>query len=39
MRAMLTFAEYVHEHYLPHAKQHKKSWQEDGWKTLTINGC
>jgi hypothetical protein len=29
---MLTFAEYAHEHYLPHAKQHKKSWQEDVWK-------
>ncbi len=31
-KGMLTFAEFAREHYLPYAKQHKKSWKEDHWK-------
>lgn len=28
----LTFAAYAEEFYIPHAKMHKKTWQEDVWK-------
>jgi integrase len=32
VRSELTFAEYATEHYLPHAKEHKKTWDDDVWK-------
>lgn len=32
VRGDLTFAEYADEHYLPHAKAHKKTWEDDVWK-------
>ncbi|GFO57253.1 integrase [Geomonas sp. Red276] len=28
----LTFAEFAEQYYLPHAKQHKKTWDDDVWK-------
>lgn len=28
----LTFAEFATQYYLPHAKQHKKTWDDDVWK-------
>ena len=28
----LTFAEFATKHYLPHAKAHKKTWDDDVWK-------
>jgi integrase len=31
-RSDLTFAEFASQHYLPHAKQHKKTWDDDVWK-------
>ncbi|APG24247.1 tyrosine-type recombinase/integrase [Syntrophotalea acetylenica] len=31
-RSEPTLAEYGRDHYMPHAKQHKKTWQEDEWK-------
>ena len=27
-----TLAEFARDHYLPYAKQHKKTWQDDEWK-------
>lgn len=27
----LTFAEYAEQYYLPHAKEHKKTWDDDQW--------
>jgi len=32
VRNDLTFAEFATQHYLPHAKQHKKTWDDDVWK-------
>lgn len=31
-KAELTFAEFATQHYLPHAKEHKKTWDDDVWK-------
>jgi integrase len=31
-RSDLTFAEFAINEYLPHAKQHKKTWDDDVWK-------
>ncbi len=31
-RADLTFAEFAEQRYLPHAKDHKKTWDDDVWK-------
>lgn len=31
-KGMLTFTEFAQEHYMPHSKQHKKTWKEDYWK-------
>lgn len=31
-KAELTFAEFAVQHYLPHAKEHKKTWDDDVWK-------
>jgi len=28
----LTFAEFATQYYLPHAKEHKKTWDDDVWK-------
>lgn len=28
-KAVLTFSEFFEQHYLPHAKQHKRSWMRD----------
>lgn len=28
----LTFAEFANQRYLPHAKDHKKTWDDDVWK-------
>ncbi len=28
----ITFSDFARDFYLPHAKMHKKSWQEDVWK-------
>ncbi len=31
-RSEPTLAEFAREHYMPHSRQHKKTWQEDEWK-------
>lgn len=28
----MTFAEFAKQYYLPHAKEHKKTWDDDVWK-------
>jgi hypothetical protein len=28
----LTFTEFATQYYLPHAKEHKKTWDDDVWK-------
>ncbi len=37
-RDMLTFSQFAQEHYLPHSKQHKKTWKEDEWRITQILG-
>ena len=32
VRSDLTFAEFATQYYLPHAKEHKKTWDDDVWK-------
>ena len=32
----LTFAEFAEQRYLPHAKDHKKTWDDDVWKVEKI---
>jgi integrase len=31
-RSEPTLAEFARDHYMPHSRQHKKTWQEDEWK-------
>ncbi|TSK07129.1 MAG: tyrosine-type recombinase/integrase [Geobacter sp.] len=32
----LTFAEFATQHYLPHAREHKKTWDDDEWKVEKV---
>lgn len=31
-RSEPTLAEFARDHYMPHSRQHKKTWEEDEWK-------